>query len=165
MRTHFTCHHRGFPSPFVLTSLMYALVSWSSLLFGSLILPPIASRWTTEIPLLAGLPQLQASIQQAIGTTHVGVSRGTSTFKSTSGSGSTKFLKVRARLPHRVDDFEAPAREIASIVLKVDDRLGTYDRVIVVVSYGFDILIAQTNVSKTFSKSPSEWRIDLSAPD
>ena len=40
-------------------------------------------------------------------------------------------------------------------------KLNPADKVIVMVGYGFDILIASTNVSRTFSHTPAEWRREI----
>lgn len=130
----------------------------ATLLAASLLLPPIAVTWVAQSPMIADLVPIQTSLQQALGTSRVSVNRGTSAFTSTSGSETSDFLAVSVTLSHEMDDFEPTALRVASIVLEMDDHVSTYDRIVINVSYGFNILIASTNVTRSFSHSAGEWR-------
>lgn len=151
------------PPPGTLSRVHAVVVA--CLLSISLLLPAFASRWAAESSSIAELIPLQASIQEAVGSSAVSVHRSTTVFKSTSGSDAIEYLKVTARLTHKVDDFAPTAREIAAIVLRSDARMEEYENLVIVVGYGFDILIASTNVSRTFSHTPAEWRREISSPD
>jgi hypothetical protein len=131
------------------------------ILVASLLLPSLASHWAVNEPALEGIFPLQEAIQETLGTQHVGVLRGSSTFTSASGSETKKFLKVSVRFPYVLDEFDSTARKVASIVLQMDDRVETYDQVRVRLEYGFNILIAKTGIHRTFSYTPAEWRDEI----
>ena len=146
--------------PNILPRVHAAVVA--GILVGSLFLPAVASNWAEENPVLEGLFPLQKTIQEAMGTQHVGVTRGSSTFTSASSSKTTNFLSVTVRFPYPLDEFDPAAREVASIVLQMDDRVETYDQIRVRLEYGFNILIARSNTHRTFSYTPAEWRDEIS---
>jgi uncharacterized RDD family membrane protein YckC len=132
-----------------------------ALLVGSLSVPALVSDWAEEEPLLEGIFPMQAAIRESMGTQRVGVLRGSSTFTSSSGSKTTQYLSVTVRFPRELDDFEPIAREVASIVLEMDDRIETYDQIRIRLEYGFNILIAKTSIHRTFSYTPEEWRNEI----
>ena len=46
-----------------------------------------------------------------------------------------------------------------------DDDIDSYGEITVVVQYGFDILIASANISRTFTMTTEKWRLETGGVD
>jgi len=105
--------------------------------------------------------RLQEKVQQSTGDARVEVLHGEFHFLTRSGgTAATRYLQVGVYFPYRVDSFEEAADRVAAVVLK-DPAASEADAIRITVSYGFDLLIASRTWSRSFVRTPEDWRQHL----
>ena len=92
------------------------------------------------------------------------VTEGVTYFASSGHSGSARIYSVDVRWKKRSRSMDTLAEEIERLVLTADPSIANDDRLVISISYGYDIGIAWSTVSQEFSRTPAEWKnqLDLS---
>ena len=93
-----------------------------------------------------------------------GKSFGTKTGTNGEGKRENTYVSINAVLKKKPSDYVIPINKIAKIVLDSYPPIMEKETLVIKVSYGYDIGIANTWKSQTQSHSPKEWQELLSRP-
>ncbi|MDB5985228.1 MAG: hypothetical protein JWR16_281 [Nevskia sp.] len=108
---------------------------------------------------------IQHALQQVPGVGFATVNKGTNTFTSFGkGTTTTDILSVRVFLSKKLTSKDELANKLAKVVLDTYPSSAQEDRILISMSYGFDIGIASQWHTENVSLSPAEWRNRLGPP-
>ena len=127
---------------------------------SALVLVVVLMPYTSDPPdFMPQLAEARRLAQSVVPDAHVSIARGTSkmmTQANVQSSGS--WIQVRVEMPIKPEDFERVADNIAMAMFKSSSGVGDVGQVVIVVSYGYDIMISHGRTTKTFTHTPQEWR-------
>ena len=108
---------------------------------------------------------VQKNIQESglvhVATVTVGKSSGTNFSKEGKGTWESAYFATNAVLRHRPSDYDAVARQIASIIFETYPKIMEKDSVVINATYGYDIGIASSWKSQRVQHTPKEWKVIL----
>lgn len=126
----------------------------STLVLGVLLLP-----YTSDPPdFVSQLAEARRLAQSVVPDAHVSISRQTS-MMTTPGSGQTPASRVQLSVEVHVkpENFEGLADNIAMAMFRSSSGVGDVGQVVIVISYGYDIIISHARTTKVFAHTPQEW--------
>jgi uncharacterized RDD family membrane protein YckC len=117
---------------------------------------------------LQGLQEIQRVAQSVVPGAELTAQKGVSAVTSTkSGVSSAEFLQIRVHPRQRPSSHEEIANQIAAALLAECPEARAVDRLIISITFGYDIMISTMSTTQNFSHSPKEWaeRLDVASPE
>jgi uncharacterized RDD family membrane protein YckC len=108
--------------------------------------------------LFSDLLSVQKAVVASPDVSAANVSSGESMTFHGGSNAKTSYFQANVSVRARPGSYEAEATEIASIVLNTYPKIDQDDSIVVNVSYGYDIGIARSSITRNFQHSPSEWK-------
>ncbi|MBS0160282.1 MAG: RDD family protein [Nitrospira sp.] len=135
----------------------------SALVLGVVLLP-----YTSDPPdFMPQLAEARRLAQSVVPDAHLSIWRKTSKM-TTAGSGQTPASWVQLSVEMRVkpENFESIADNIAMAMFRSSSGVGDVGQVVIVISYGYDIIISHARTTKAFAHTPQEWlkRLKIDEP-
>lgn len=130
---------------------------WFLVVIVFLVALPILAQKGPFPELLAVQKSIVSSGKVHTATVFVGKSWGTINGKKM----ETTYFRSNAILKRRPSDYEAAAKEIATIIIREYPHIMKKDILVVTVAYGYDIGIARAWRSYNVQHSPEEWQGNL----
>lgn len=108
--------------------------------------------------LLPPLAEARRLAQLVVPDAHISVWRQYSKAVSTGrGQTSASWFQVDVEVPVEPEDFEALADRIALAMFEASSGVDDVGQVVIVVSYGYDIMISHVRTTKVFAHTPQDW--------
>jgi len=124
---------------------------------------PLAAPRLLRVPLGADLRVLCERVAAQPEVRSATVFESTSTRYGVAGDGRLRALLVQAAIDSSLVDGDALATRLAGIALASWPGAARADRIVVVLSYGFDLGLASSWDSREFSYAPDQWRDRVAA--
>ena len=126
---------------------------------GVVVLGVVGMPYTSDQPefsqQLVGARRL---LQSAVPDAHVSMWRGrTKMMTGVARQNSGRLMQVNVEMRVKPENFERLADDIAMAMFRSPDGVGDVEQVLIVVSYGYDIMIAHARTTKAFAHSSEEW--------
>ncbi len=126
----------------------------TAIILGVVLLPYPA----TPPDLLSQLAEARGLAQSVVPDAHVSIWRQNSKAMSPGrGQGSASWLEISVEVPVKPEKFETLADNLALAMFRSSPNVGNVGQVVIVVSYGYDIMISHVRTTKVFAHTPQEW--------
>lgn len=125
----------------------------------ALVLGVVLMPYTSDQPdFLPQLAEARRLAQSVVPDAHVSIWRETSKRMTPArGQTSASWVQVSVEVRVKPESFESVADNIAMAMFGSSSGVGDVGQVVIVVSYGYDIIISHARATKVFAHTPQEW--------
>jgi hypothetical protein len=128
------------------------------LLFSASIVAPFLLRPLADKTPFRELLTLQKDLVAQPDVRAAALNAGTTVFWGTGGKQNSTYLVATIHSARRIDDYDAFAAKMAQVIFENYPDAIRKDRVVITISYGYDIGLAWANLQRGYNLSPAEWR-------